>query len=181
MLPRLHIYYLVLLFFFRFRLAATLFGCRLLFFVGRLFPKLVLLVVMLNICTHRGHFLVKGLNLTCLVTYSGKERIEFLVLDRKRILLLYTYYEIGQDVHIIGKCLERCLIWAETAMHLTIGQMFCRHIEQMVGCLQIVPVLLQAAVITETYALCYRVQLAESLILQFVTEPCGSIAGLIRP
>ena len=60
-----------------------------------------------------GYFLVEGLDFAGLVADGGQQRVEFLIFDSHRILILDAHDEVGQHVHVVGKGLEGSLVGRE--------------------------------------------------------------------
>ena len=61
----------------------------------------------------------------------------------------------------------------------TVGHVLGGHVEEVVAGLQVPPVLFEAAVVAEAYALGHAVELVDGLVLQLVAHPCRNIAGLV--
>ena len=51
----------------------------------------------------------------------------------------------------------------------------------MVGCLEVVPVLFEAAVLAEAYAFADGVEFLEGFVLELVAEPCRGVACFVGP
>ena len=81
--------------------------------------------------------------------------VELFIVDRLGILLVDAHEEVGQYIHIVGECLIGCLVGREHRMCGSVVEVLGRHVEEMVGRLQVVPVLLESAVCTEAYAFGY--------------------------
>ena len=121
------------------------------------------------------------LDLSLLITDSGEERAEFLIVDRHGVLLLDAYDEVSKYIHVVGERIERSIVGRELGVNRTIVHVLGGHVEEMIGSLKIIPVLLQTAILTETDTFADRIELLESLVLKLVAEPCGSVACLVGP
>ena len=64
-------------------------------------------------------------------------------------------------------------------MNRTVGKVLGRHVVEVVGALEIPPVLLEAAVLTQAHALAGAIQFIKSFVLQGVAYPSRGIAGLV--
>ena len=106
--------------------------------------------------------LVEFLNLLFLIADGLQQLIQFLILNRCRILLLHGLQEIRQHVHIIDKRVIGRFI-------LRLALVDVIHVMQIVHILQTQPIGLQRLVLTQMYALGNAKQLMDSLLLQVIT------------
>ena len=148
---------------------------------GLLLAQQVLLVEVLDVLAHRLCLLVEHLDLILLIADGGEQRVELLVVDAHGILLLDTHDEVGKDVHVVGECVEGGIVGRELRVDGTVVHVLGRHVEEVVGRLEIVPVLLEAAVVAEAHALAYAIELGKRLVLQLVAQPCRGVACLVGP
>lgn len=124
--------------------------------------------------------LVEFLDLSGLVADGQKQGVELLVVDILGILLFYTHQIVCEHVHVVCERRKRAVVGAERRMACTVGHVLGAHIVEVVAALQILPVLLQTAVLAEVDALGHCVELAESLVLELVTFPGGDVASLVN-
>lgn len=141
--------------------------------------ELVLDVVLLEVFAH-GFFLAGELgDFAFLVADGLEECVELFVVDAEGILLVDAHQEVGQSVHVVGECLVGRLIGAEVGVCRAVCEVFGRHVVEVVGALEIPPVLLETAVFAQAHTLAGTVELAEGFALELVACPCRYVAGLV--
>ena len=76
-----------------------------------------------------------------MILNGGKKRVELVVVDILRIEVVDTCDKVAKDIHIVSEGIERAAI--DTAVQTNIRR-FGGHEAEVVACLQIVPVLIDA-------------------------------------
>ena len=127
------------------------------------------------------HFLLEGLYFGGLVADGCEQAVEFFIVDRHGVLVLHPHDEVGEGVHVVGEGIVGGVVGGEVGVCGAVGEVFCRHVEEVVGGLEASPVLFKLAVVAQTHALGHGVELGEGLVLEFVAQPCRGVAGFIGP
>ena len=131
-----------------------------------------------NLCLQTYYLFILKLYLVALVADSGKQRLEFLIVDVLRLKVVDPVDEVAEDVHIVVERIEGAGI--DTSIHCH-SRRFGGDEVEVIGSLQIVPVLVDTWVVSDAHAVGYAVELVESLALHGVTQPARHIALLVHP
>ena len=125
-----------------------------------------------------GYFLRLHFKLLSLITDSCKQAVQLLIVDFSRIKTVDTVQEVAQNIHVIGKGIERTGIDAPVHSH---PRGLGRHEPEVVARLQIVPVLVDARVVGNTHTVGNAVKLVECFTLHRIPQPCTDVTLLIHP
>ena len=117
-------------------------------------------------------------NLLTLVVDGGVESIEFIVLHLDGEEILHTLDEVAQDVHVVGKGIIGAVI--ETTDHVHAHRLGS-HVAEIVAGLDAVPILLDAAVLTNHDAAGLLVEFVEGFTLHAITQPATRVTLLVIP
>ena len=124
------------------------------------------------------NLLVANHQLVTLILDGGQERIEFIVFDVLWIEIVDTRDEVAQNVHIIGESIVGGSVDAAITA-ITAG--FGGDEAEVVGSLEIVPVLEQTLVASDAHAIGHRVEFFESFLLHHVAQPRREVALFVYP
>ena len=124
------------------------------------------------------NLLVANHQLVTLILDGGQERVEFIVFNVLRIEIVDTRDEVAQNVHIIGESIVGGSVDAAITA-ITAG--FGGDEAEVVGRLEIVPVLEQTLVASNAHAIGHRVEFFESFLLHHVAEPRREVALFVYP
>ena len=113
-----------------------------------------------------------------LVFDRGEEGIELVVVDFEGIEVVDARDEVAEDVHVVGKCVVGRGVDAAIAA-VAVG--FRGDEAQVVGGLEIVPVLAQALVATDAHAVGHGVEFVEGFLLHDVAQPGREVALFVDP
>ena len=103
-----------------------------------------------------------------LILDGGQERIQLIVFDFERIKIVDAGDEVAQDVHVVGEgIVGRGVNAAITAVAAGFGG----DEAEVVGGLEIIPVLEQTLVASDAHAICHRVEFFEGFLLHHIAEP----------
>ena len=118
------------------------------------------------------------LYLGTLVLDSGQQCIQLFIIYIHRIERIDTFDKVTKNIHIIGKSIKRRFINATVQ---TDTALLGSHETEVVTCLQIIPVLLDTAVITEMDTFGNTIQLVECFTLHHITQPTAGISFFVHP
>lgn len=90
-------------------------------------------------------------------------------------------FEVAQHVHVVDERLVGRAVRVEVAVYVAVREPFGRHVVEVIGALHEAPDVVQVGAVQFVYFVVQRVQFRESLVLQFVAEPCGYVAFFVGP
>ena len=125
-----------------------------------------------------GNLLILHLDLITLVLDGGQQALQLIVVDIERIEGIYSVDEVTQDIHVVGEGIERSAV--DTTVQTYVRRLG-GHETEVVGSLEIVPVLIDARIIGDAQTVSHTVEFVEGLTLHGVTQPAADITLLIDP
>ena len=102
-----------------------------------------------------------------LIADGGQQSIQLLIVDFGRIECIDAVDEVAKYIHVVGESIKWSAI--ETTVQSNVGW-FGGHETEVVACLEVVPVLIDAWIVGNAQTVCHAIELIEGFALQSVAK-----------